>query len=426
MNLRDSLIRGDLTFISSLAVVIVLPVYVYFLPPVMIFWGVTWLLQNDFRLKKKMFLKNKAATLFVLFIFMYLWQISGLLLADSLKSGFDVIFKRLSFMLFPLVLFYPGDMILKNVRLIVRIFAISTFIYVIYCFGNALYESMSILDGKWRFVPYSLIFDYENYFYGFRLSHPAHPSYLAMYIIISALISFEYIFDNSIRFIKRVPWLIILIVFFLALYFLSSRAGTLASLILFPVYLLRKLYEKVPRWILLGALPVLIASIILIAGTNDRLSYTFESINSGKNIEKVFEKDVRYSIWKSSISVIKKNILTGVGTGDASTELKKEFKNLGYNYGYYNDLNAHNQYLEVLLENGLIGLVIFLFVLGYMLFIAVSEKNLLYGLFILMILISFSFESVLNRLAGITFFSLFSFLLVHIKPSMKIKGPFSS
>jgi hypothetical protein len=30
-------------------------------------------------------------------------------------------------------------------------------------------------------------------------------------------------------------------------------------------------------------------------------------------------------------------------------------------------------------------------------------------------LIFFFFESVLNRLAGITFFSLFSFLLIHIK-----------
>jgi len=100
---------------------------------------------------------------------------------------------------------------------------------------------------------------------------------------------------------------------------------------------------------------------------------------------------------------------------DASAELKKEFKKKGYTYGYYNDLNAHNQFLEVLLENGLIGLVIFLGILGYMIFIAVSERNLVYGLFILMILIFFSFESALNRLAGITFFSLFSFLLIHIK-----------
>jgi O-antigen ligase len=215
--------------------------------------------------------------------------------------------------------------------------------------------------------------------------------------------------------IRRVTWLIILIVFFFALYFLSSRAGILAAIILFPVYLLYKLYKKVSKWIILGALTAIILAFIVIAGTNDRLSYTFEGISLKENLVKVFEKDVRCSIWKSAISVIKHNMVTGVGIGDASTELKKEFINQGYSYGYYNDLNAHNQYLEVLLENGLIGLVIFSCILGYMLFVSISEKNLIYGLFILMILIFFSFESVLNRLAGITFFSLFSFLLIHIK-----------
>jgi O-antigen ligase len=75
--------------------------------------------------------------------------------------------------------------------------------------------------------------------------------------------------------------------------------------------------------------------------------------------------------------------------------------------------NAHNQFLEVLLENGIIGLIIFISIFVCMFYIAFSNKNLLYIMFILMTLMFFMFETVLYRLAGVSFFSLFSFLLIH-------------
>ena len=55
----------------------------------------------------------------------------------------------------------------------------------------------------------------------------------------------------------------------------------------------------------------------------------------------------------------------------------------------------------------MIGFSIFLSILGFMIYIAIKEKNLLYGLFILMMFVFFMFESILNRLAGVSFFSLF-------------------
>jgi hypothetical protein len=43
-----------------------------------------------------------------------------------------------------------------------------------------------------------------------------------------------------------------------------------------------------------------------------------------------------------------------------------------------------------------------------------SEKNFYMLLFLIMIIIFFLFESMLNRLAGVSFFSLFSTLLIHL------------
>jgi O-antigen ligase len=81
---------------------------------------------------------------------------------------------------------------------------------------------------------------------------------------------------------------------------------------------------------------------------------------------------------------------------------------------YYDNLNAHNQYLEVLLGTGLIGLLIFVSILSFIIYLVFLKRSLLFGLFILIIMMFFLFESILNRIAGVTFFSLFSFLLLYL------------
>ena len=125
--------------------------------------------------------------------------------------------------------------------------------------------------------------------------------------------------------------------------------------------------------------------------------------------------DNRIPIWKSSINVIKHNLVLGVGAGDASYELQKEYLSDGYSEMYYNNLNAHDQYLEILLGTGLIGLLIFAWIISYMVYIAINRRNLIFGLFLLIVLIFFLFESILNMIAVVTFFSLFSFLLLQME-----------
>ena len=417
-SIKNILQRGDLTFFASLAVVIIMPVYVKFLPPFMILWGVFWLWENNFKLIKSMFVENKAAILFFLFIGLYLWQIFGLLLADSPGSGIERILKRLSFLVFPLVLFYPGFRIINNIKLLLQIFAISTFLYIIFCFGHAFFNSLSISGGHLVFNPHPEESGWDNFFFSTYFSSPIHPSYLAMYVILSLLISLESVFDRNLSIIQKYLWLSVTLTFMGAIYLLSSRAGYLAAAVVLPLYLLSKTYRKVSGWIILISLLTFLFFSIVIAKTNQRINYTIDELFTG-NLTETLETDTRHIIWKSALGVIKQNMIMGVGTGDASRELKKEYTLRGNYSGYYEDLNAHNQYLEILLENGVIGLLIFLCILCYMIFLAFSEKNLVLGLFVIMILIFFFFETILNRIAGITFFSLFSFLLLQNGKSLK-------
>ncbi len=404
----------NLTYFACLSIVCVLPVYSHLVPLLMVFWFIFWFLENGFRFKKTMFDGNRAAILLSIVITLYLWQILGLLFADSLDSGLERIFKRLSFVFFPLVLFYPGKKIINNINLLIRLFAICTFIYIIYCFGNALHNSIIFRDGSIVFNPHPLDYYWENFFYSSRFSSHVHPSYLAMYVILSLLISFEALSDISQTIVKRGGWLILILTFLIVLYLLSSRAGILAGLIVCPLYFVFKFYKKISGWIIILAVALILFIFFNIAKTNTRINYALEMI-SGDNINISAHRDERYNIWSSAFGVIKNNFILGVGTGDACSELKKEFLKRGYVEGYYDNMNSHNQYIEILLESGIIGLIIFLSFQIYMIYIAISDRNLLYGLFIVMMVVFFSFETILNRLAGITFYPLFSFLLLYLK-----------
>jgi O-antigen ligase len=406
--------NGRLTYYFCLLAVIILPIYVHYLPAVMILWVLFWIIENRYGFKKDIITNNKAAILFFIFIAFFLWQILGLFLAESLSTGFERLFKRLSFLLFPLVLFYPGSRIIKNIDLIIKVFAICTFIYIVYCFGNALHHSLIIQNHNLIFNPHPSDYDFENYFYGARLSDPVHPSYLAMYIVISVLISFESLFDNSLTHFKKGLWTAMIFVFIMVIYLLSARAGILAAVIVFPVYFLFKFYARYPKWVAFFCLVTLAVILAVVAKKNERISSSIEGV-SQQNFNETLKNDPRLLIWKSALGVIRKNLILGVGTGDATNKLKKEFISRGYVNGFYDNLNAHNQFLEILLENGLIGLILFSGILVYMAYIAINQHNLLLGLFIITIVIFFIFETMLNRLAGVSFFALFSFLLIYTK-----------
>jgi O-antigen ligase len=165
---------------------------------------------------------------------------------------------------------------------------------------------------------------------------------------------------------------------------------------------------------------ILIISLPLIR-KNDRVNYFLRGFLSKDKIN-LRDQDERILVWESAVKIVKNNLVVGVGIGDVQSELVSEYLNSGEDKLARQRLNAHNQFLEVLLEGGVIGFSIFLSILGFMIYIAINEKNLLYGLFILMMFVFFMFESILNRLAGVSFFSLFSFVLLHMPHNKVIPG----
>lgn len=400
-----------LTFFSCILALIVLPFHVSFLPPVMILWALSWIIENRGRFSEIFTFSSPSFLLFLGFLSFFLWYLSGLLYTEDIHNGTLLLFRRLSFIVFPLVLIAPGELIVKNLKLLLRIFFISTLAYIIVAFIVATCRSVSFTNGSFVVNVHPPYRDWDSYFFKTDFAFSQHPTYLAMYVVLSVFIAFDLFFDKTLKHIYRYISLASVLILIGSLYFLSSRAGILTAMILIPVYLIVRFLRMNKSLVSISILVAVLGLLVVLFFTNDRIKYYISDHDSTSIVDK-FKADNRVPIWKSAVSVIKRNPVIGVGPGDASLEIRKAYTGAGYSDMYYNNLNAHNQFLETLVANGLIGFLFLSAILVLMIYYAVKKKNMLYGIFIAIIIVFFLFESILNRIAGVTFFALFSFLLL--------------
>lgn len=352
------------------------------------------------------------------FIASFLWQLIGLTYSENLKNGANILFSRLSMLVFPLLFVFPGQKVTEKGKLLLNLFAGSTALYILSRFIFAFIQSVSVQNGQFIINTHPPEEYWMSYFYGSYFSGNQHPSYLVMYVILSVFIAFESALDQHLAKYKRLLWATSAFILLVSVYFLSSRAGFLVILLLMPLYFLVKIWQRRKLLFAIVSITLLVLVISSIILTNERIKTNLEQISDGSFNKKIAD-DGRLLIWKSSVNIIKKNVLFGVGIGDVRDKLMKEYELIGDKDLINSRYNAHNQFLEVSIEGGIIGLMIFLMIIGLMIYYAISKRNLMLGLFMFEMLIFFMFETVLYRLAGIIFFSIFSFLLLYKKEKMQ-------
>jgi O-antigen ligase len=123
--------------------------------------------------------------------------------------------------------------------------------------------------------------------------------------------------------------------------------------------------------------------------------YGFNSIN------------VRAGVWQCSFSLIKDNWAKGIGAGRVQDELNNCYKNYDTNAFSSVDYNTHNEYFNILLGTGIIGLLAFLYMIIIVLYHAYKIRNPLFFSFVLLCALCFLTENILDRQGGIVFFVFF-------------------
>ena len=92
-------------------------------------------------------------------------------------------------------------------------------------------------------------------------------------------------------------------------------------------------------------------------------------------------------------------------------ELVDEYENLGYKESFERRYNSHNQYLGIMLDFGIVGLLIWILSITYPAFYAFKLNYNFYIIFVLMFCLSCMTENYLGRFKGVAFFAFFNTLL---------------
>ena len=135
----------------------------------------------------------------------------------------------------------------------------------------------------------------------------------------------------------------------------------------------------------------------------------FEVTTSSQEINKA-ETDgtaVRILIWKESLNIIKDNFLFGVTPGDENDVLCKAYSSNQLTGALEKQLNTHNQFLQTLLGTGLIGFVLLCVMTFGALVEGFMKRNYLLVLLIILSILNFLVESMLQAQSGFMFFVFF-------------------
>lgn len=126
----------------------------------------------------------------------------------------------------------------------------------------------------------------------------------------------------------------------------------------------------------------------------------------------------RIEFWKTGWKIVKLNWALGVGTGDTQISFDKQYNRDNSPLLKENRLRAHNTYLTVWITFGIIGIGLFLWMIGYYLKTSLQLNHPLGFAFMLIACSTFLIEDTLETQTGVTLFAFFYALLsVKINPS---------
>ncbi len=271
-------------------------------------------------------------------------------------------------------------------------------------------------------------------FYSSLLSGSFHPSYYALYVVTAMVSVTWYWLHVSSKLFSLISILCAIIWFWLYafLVLLSSKAGLL-SLFIPVIYMLYALYQKTHSYgpsviFTFSFIIILTASFYLFPISFGRFAVvakTMETVkpDKGNTSESTFQ---RIMLWESALRILQKHPIGGVGTGDVKQAFLEDYDLHGNTAGKEANLNAHNQYLQTSVALGISGLLILLLTFLVPIFIAIRQNAWVYCAFLLLVSFNLLFESMLERQAGVMFYSFFNMVLFTAIKKIEINHPVQS
>jgi O-antigen ligase len=341
-----------------------------------------WIIFNSFKEKSTLLKKNLIPFLILSIPF---WLVLfGIIFTNDIDSALKELLKQLPFLIFPLTLL---SVKLQNKTI--------NFITKQFCFGVFVASLLALLK-----MVYFKVNSLGDYYYYDKLSIllNKHTTYFALFVVLGILFVFYQLLNKKIN--KKIA-IVLLLIFIPVFYMLSVRISVLALLL--GVFILVAYHLKKKHVImLLITLPILFGAIYLTPNFQKRFEKsTIENT-------KIDDLDFRELHWKAVLETISQNsLLVGNGTRGNRDFLYNKYREYKLTAAHEDKYNAHNQFLEIILNYGFIGLILFLIMLFYMGIRFIKYKDSL-AISSLAVLLTFMLtESILERHSGVIMFTLF-------------------
>lgn len=356
----------------------------------------------------------------LLFLGVYLIPLVGLLNTDNFNLAFSDLFeKKIGILILPLILYYTPRLDRKESRLILLSFVISCVLTVAYCILIASYRFFILKTGT--FVTY----------HDFSQLAGMHAVYLSMHLCFSLIILY-YLFSEEVmkNRVQTIMILFLLMVLATGIFLCAGRIHIVLLIIGSLIYFLLRFQRSNSLWLSLSkaaGIGLLITSVAFLFPQNrERFKQAINYRNQYSLGGKWGEQQMRPLMWDCAVELITRAPLLGHGTGDSQEELSNCYRDNKYwSLLLWEDsgirFNAHNQYLQITIGQGVLGLIIFVVSLVISLAFAKRNGKTLYLLWLILFMASCITESLLERQNGCIFFAFFnSFLFFYDSPERKI------
>ena len=346
---------------------------------------------NDF-VQKRLKFHFKMVNVFLIVLFIII-GVRELTIDSNLATG--VAFYYLAFLVLPLFIGFQSSRIVDYLPIILKAFLIGTLINVCTNIAFAIYRGIIINEQGINFWYFT---------YGF-FAEPfgVQPIYLGNFYVFSLLIL------NHIKVFRKHAYFYYLSFFTLTLgvFLLAARNAIVCMAILIPAYLLLQRKISIKKMLMIfGILGVC----FVFAIQNPIIKNRILKVNKKGNFYS--GTSLRTSIWKSAYEASKENFVWGSGEKKGNELLMKEYEERKLKIPLKYKYHAHNQFLQTIIQYGIIGLIVLLASLLWPLAYTFSQKEYLGLFWLFLFAITSLTESVFTRQWGVFSFAFFTSLFM--------------
>lgn len=192
-----------------------------------------------------------------------------------------------------------------------------------------------------------------------------NPIPFATYCMISAITQAYYALKLKNIYLKTL-FIIASTVSIIGMLLTDTRGVALALLCIVLLILFKIIKTKSKSFISLSIISIIILTLLLGFILKDtfitRYNQTKSEIQQIERGNLNTSIGVRFQIWNSGLHTFMEHPILGIGNKNFRPEFKKHFEEglITKNIVSFNPMHYHNQFLDILVKNGLIGLVLFL------------------------------------------------------------------